>query len=140
MTGLNEKSTMESVRYDDSITIPTLTKLLETNIVPNNFLGSLTSLIIFLDILLSLSLSFLILADFREKKATSEPEISAEAAINITNMTNPINISVVIGKNLTFIALIHISECGSVSNFWFDFKFYLKWKVIVRLTGIIRGI
>jgi len=69
--------------------------------VPSNLLGCPISLIITLDIRLLLCRSFLMLLGFKEKKATSDPEIRAEAAINITKITKPTMVSVVNGKNVT---------------------------------------
>jgi hypothetical protein len=72
---------------------------LATSIVPNNFFGSSISLIITFETLVLLCLRSLILKGFNEKKATSEPDISAEAAISINNTIKPIVVPVVSGKN-----------------------------------------
>ena len=70
--------------------IPTLTKLLENKIVANNLLGFFKISLICFSFFSSISFSSSKLDEFKEKKETSEPEISADKKIKIDTINNPI--------------------------------------------------
>jgi hypothetical protein len=78
---------------EEIITIAILTKLLPTNIVASSFSGAERSFNANNEELFLLSLSSSNSLGSKEKKATSEPEISAEMISNKTRTRSPIRAS-----------------------------------------------
>ncbi len=90
------------------MTIPTFTKLLPIRMVARSCSGLLKCLIIYLLLLCSeVFSSFKSLGD-SEKKATSEPDSSAEQHSNIINMNIAIEVPKVSGNNSTIVTFVFI--------------------------------
>jgi len=110
------KSKIASVKYVERITIPTFTKLLTMSIVANRcsgFFNNFKTSILFL-LFFVLSLSRLI--GEREKKATSEPETSAELINNRIIIDSPKKFAGSGFLNTTLSNMLIFNKNGSVSK------------------------
>ncbi len=96
-TGLSVKSNISVVMKVEMMTIPTLMKLLLIRIVASRRSGLASNFSTRRDALVCMCDSLLRCPGFREKKATSEPDITAEPMSRITMTTIPVMIPGVIG-------------------------------------------
>jgi len=101
---------------EDIMTIPTLMKLLVIRIVPNNLLGFRSVFRMACERFVPLPVISERSDGDREKKATSDPEITAEPISRTTTISMAANIPPVTGEKVTLIPASIRREYGSVSN------------------------